>query len=370
MDPAKAALQTIDRIYAAAMAPDQWTPALEGVVDLLGGGHATLNVHGTEPAGAAFIASARLDERDLAAMLSPDTLRQIVPLVGALPLGIASRAVVISDPDFERSAVYNEVFRPLNGFHSLHFRRNGTGGAFLLSVCRPQRVDDFDATDTDALRAIASHLKTALMLQSRLQAAEHGRAGLARVLDRLAAGVIVTDAAARAAFVNTQASRIVHERDGLTLDADRLAAMTPAATQELHDAIAAVAADEATEGRRLRLERPSYRPPLMLTLLPISRLGTALPGGGPAARVAIFIKDLGAPLAIDRLAVAEAFRLTPRECDVAVLLADGHDLGRIAALLGVGLSTVRYHLKRAFEKTGMRGQAALAALIRGFADPH
>ena len=38
-------------------------------------------------------------------------------------------------------------------------------------------------------------------------------------------------------------------------------------------------------------------------------------------------------------------------------------------MLGIGLSTVRYHLKRAFEKTGMRSQAALAALIRGFADP-
>jgi DNA-binding CsgD family transcriptional regulator len=104
-------------------------------------------------------------------------------------------------------------------------------------------------------------------------------------------------------------------------------------------------------------------------LLPIWRLGAILPGGGPTARVAIFIKDLGAPLAVDRLAVAEAFRLTPRECEVAVLLADGHDLPRIAAMLGVGLSTVRYHLKRAFEKTGMRSQAALAALIRGFADP-
>ena len=144
---------------------------------------------------------------------------------------------------------------------------------------------------------------------------------------------------------------------------------SPAATQQLRDAIGAVAADGASGGRRLRLERPSQRPPLVLTLLPIWRLGAIVPGGGPAARVAIFIKDLGAPLAVDRLAVAEAFRLTPRECEVAVLLADGHDLPRIAAMLGVGLSTVRYHLKRAFEKTGMRSQAALAALIRGFADP-
>jgi len=189
------------------------------------------------------------------------------------------------------------------------------------------------------------------------------------VLDRLEAGVIATDMAARTAFVNAQASRIMQERDGLTLDADRLAAATPAATQQLRDAIAAVAADEASEGRRLRLERPSHRPPLVLTVLPIWRLGAAPPGGGPAARVAIFIKDLDAPLTIDRLAVAEAFQLTPRECEVAVLLADGHDLARIGAMLGIGVNTVRYHLKSSFEKTGLHGQAALAALIRGFADP-
>jgi DNA-binding CsgD family transcriptional regulator len=124
-----------------------------------------------------------------------------------------------------------------------------------------------------------------------------------------------------------------------------------------------------TEGRRLRLERPSKRPPLLLTLLPIWRLGATLPGGGTPARVAIFIKELDAPPAIDQLAVAEAFRLTRRECEIAVLLADGHDPARIAAMLQVSVDTVRYHLKRVFYKTGLHSQAALAALIRSFADP-
>jgi DNA-binding CsgD family transcriptional regulator len=367
MDPA--IQQTIDRIYAAAAAPGEWRPALEGVVDLLHGRHATLDVRNAEPVRAAFVANARVDERDLAALLSAEAMRMAAPLIAATPLGVSTRDAIISDADFERSALYNELVRPLHGFHSLQFRRNGDGGGFLLCVCRPQRAGNFEVADMAALRILGPHLATALALQSRLQAAEQGQARLAGVLDRLAAGVIVADAAARATFVNAPGSAIIAERDGLLLDADRLAAATPAATQELRDAIAAVAADAITEGRRLRLERPSQRPPLVLTVLPIWRLGAILPGGGPAARVAVFIKDLGAPLGVDRLAVAEAFRLTPRECEVAVLLADGHDLARIAAMLGVGLSTVRYHLKRVFEKTGMRSQAALAVLIRGFADP-
>src|SRR5262245_15144792 len=316
MDSAKTTLQAIERIYAAAAAPGEWRPALESLADLLHGHHATLDLHGTERLGAAFVANARVDERALVGLLSPEVMQLATPLAAAIPLGVATRQAVISDEDFERTAVYTECVRPLDGFHSLHLRGNGTGGAFLLTVCRPQRAGNFEAADMAALRGLASHLRTALMLQTRLQIAENPAVSLAATLDRLAAGVVATDAAARTAFLNTRASQIVAERDGLVLDADRLAAATLAANRQLREAVAAVAMEGVTEGRRLRLERPSKRPPLLLTLLPIWRLGATLPGGGTPARVAIFIKELDAPPAIDQLAVAEAFRLTRRECEI------------------------------------------------------
>src|SRR5436190_141428 len=224
-------LQVTERLYAAAAAPDQWRPALEGLANLMHGSHAILDMHGTEPVGAPFRATARLDERDLARAHSPDALRHITPLVDAMPLGLFTRAAVISDAEFERSAVYNEVFRPLNGFRSLHFRQNGTSGAFLLTVCRPHRAEDFDATGTAALQALVPHFKTALALQSRLQTAELRYSGLAQVLDRLDSGVIVTDAAARPLHVNAHAARIAAEADGLTLDDDALAAGSTQATK-------------------------------------------------------------------------------------------------------------------------------------------
>jgi len=367
MNSADEILRVAERLYAAVAAPEQWPAALAGVTDLLGGSHATLNVHGTEPMGSAFIANARLDQRDLARVLSPDAMRELHPLLDAMPLGIANRSTVISDADFERSALYNEVFRPLNGFRSLHFRQNGAGGAFLLSVCRPQRADDFDARDRAALQLLVPHLRTAVALQSRLQNAEHRSAGLARVLERLDGGVIVTDAGARPLMLNARAERIIADADGLALDAAGLAAATPTATQQLHEAIAAMARDAAVEGRRIRLDRPSQRLPLLLSVLPIGRLGAVVPGAG-APRVAIFITEPDAPPPIDRLAVAEAFRLTRRESEIAVLLADGLDTATIASRLGTSLATVRDHLKHVFEKTGVRSQVALVALLRGFVE--
>ena len=69
-----------------------------------------------------------------------------------MPFGIFHRNAVISDADFERSAVYNEVFRSFGGFRSLHVRQNGTSGAFILSVCRPQRAPDYGAAEVAMLR--------------------------------------------------------------------------------------------------------------------------------------------------------------------------------------------------------------------------
>ena len=55
--------------------------------------------------------------------------------------------------------------------------------------------------------------------------------------------------------------------------------------------------------------------------------------------------------------------LTPREADLALLLARGADLATASRRLGISEGTARNHLKRAFAKTGCRGQTRLVALV-------
>lgn len=57
--------------------------------------------------------------------------------------------------------------------------------------------------------------------------------------------------------------------------------------------------------------------------------------------------------------------LSPREAEVARLLADGKSYKEIADLLGISLATVKTHIARAYQKTGSGTKMDLAKALRG-----
>jgi DNA-binding CsgD family transcriptional regulator len=63
----------------------------------------------------------------------------------------------------------------------------------------------------------------------------------------------------------------------------------------------------------------------------------------------------------------QAFGLTDAEHDVAEHLMNGHTAEETAALLGVGLETVRTHIKRAYAKLGVSSREAFLNRLRPFA---
>lgn len=60
---------------------------------------------------------------------------------------------------------------------------------------------------------------------------------------------------------------------------------------------------------------------------------------------------------------ALVFGLSPAQQRVAELVGEGLTLDEIAARLGVSLNTVRTHLNRVFEKTGVRTRPALMRVL-------
>ncbi len=380
MNRADSFLRVVDRLYAAAMEPAEWQPALESVTDLLQAGHTILALGGEGGAGLAV--GARVDERDLSRLLSATAEGRMGPLdFGRLPVGaVVMRRTILPDREFLESDYYNDVIRPLNGFHSAFFRQELTSRTgFALAVCRPRYADDFAVGDRTILQGLLPHFTHAVELHNRLRISEQRSESLTRLLDSLDTGVILTDAAARPLLMNERAEQILREADGLAVTATGLAAATPLATRRLREAIATAgtsgndidgsqrAADKPAFDRsgRISLMRPSFRRPLHLRLLPIWRLG-AENFGAPAPAVAVFVDEPSAPAIVDRTAVADVFRLTRREAEIASLLGEGRTLREIALELGLGIGTVRNHLKRAFEKTGTHNQAALVAAVSRF----
>jgi len=76
--------------------------------------------------------------------------------------------------------------------------------------------------------------------------------------------------------------------------------------------------------------------------------------------------ELGQPLVVVRLRpgsplpTASLHALTPRERDVAALVADGLSNKQIARRLQITVGTVKHYVHQILEKTGLRGRVAIA----------
>lgn len=76
--------------------------------------------------------------------------------------------------------------------------------------------------------------------------------------------------------------------------------------------------------------------------------------------------DLGQPLVVVRvpagppLPLASLQALTPRERQVAALIADGLSNKQIAARLRITVGTVKHYVHQILEKTGLRSRVAIA----------
>ena len=75
--------------------------------------------------------------------------------------------------------------------------------------------------------------------------------------------------------------------------------------------------------------------------------------------------ELGQPLLVVRVPAAAISSvslqaLTPREREVAALIADGLSNKEIARTLGITLGTVKHYVHRILEKTGLNGRVAIA----------
>jgi DNA-binding CsgD family transcriptional regulator len=67
--------------------------------------------------------------------------------------------------------------------------------------------------------------------------------------------------------------------------------------------------------------------------------------------------------------IGRMYKLTPSELRVLLAIVDIGGVPEVAAALGVAATTIRTHLSRLFEKTGVGRQADLVKLVAGFSMP-
>jgi DNA-binding CsgD family transcriptional regulator/PAS domain-containing protein len=357
--------ELIELLYQSVTDPSLWQLALNKIVGAFESDHATLFTNKHSALAMPFYASAGLREDDQARYATPEANRIWKPLQMKLPSGTAvSQQAMLPDDDFEKTEGYQELVRPTRCFYAGFVQQDVPDLSFHLAVCRPRHRGAFENEEIARLQRLLPHLTTTMLLQQRLRALERRADALSGAIERLKHGAILCDANGRPTLVNRRAGLVLDHGDGLMLGTQGLRAGNASTTDNLLAAIREAAHSTAGGVHKIRVPRAAPKPPLLLDMMSVARITPA--DGGRTPCVVIFITEPDAPPDIDSEALADSYRLTPREAEIAALLAAGANIEAIAAQLSLAVGTVRFNLKRVFEKTGARSQAAVVALARGF----
>ena len=157
----------------------------------------------------------------------------------------------------------------------------------------------------------------------------------------------------------------------LRANGGRLAAVDTQADRSLRDIVAASGSGDAAVGVT------GIAVPLtagdgerhVAHVLPLTSGARRRAGASYAAVAALFVHKAALSTPSPPEVIAKTYRLTPTELRVLLALVEVGGAPEVAEALGIAGTTVKVHLKRLFEKTGVRRQADLVKLVARFASP-
>lgn len=356
----------ITHLYDAAVDDSLWVGTATRIAETLGSTSTVLKLHGDNARVNLLECTDNLMVSAREQAWADDWHRKDLWVERSVAYGMQR---IITDEDLvtreeqARSGFYQEWLRHLDIHHMIGAVFPAADGAIgVLGIHRPQGAGAYRATERRQAALVLPHLQRALRLGQRFAAVSYAHAATLQALDSLDTGVLMVDGAGRVIQASRMAERLLHENAELTVIRGRLALRSPALHDKLlalvRGAMATSRGSITSPGAALSIPRP-HRMPLALEVAPLRPLASAFGEQRPC--VLVFIRDPEAPIAVVRL--RELFGFTRTEGVAAAALGRGASLEDIAADMGIGLATVRTHLKRILAKTGTHRQAEAAALL-------
>jgi DNA-binding CsgD family transcriptional regulator len=288
----------------------------------------------------------------------------------ALSFGSAASTGMLFDAEYLGScAFFQEFFRPSGFEECLGANLSSRNGHFaLLGVQRGADRRAFKRSEIQTLEGITPHLGRALQLRRTFVRLGVKVDSLVQMIDRLAAGIIVLGSEGGEIHVNGAAREIAARNDGLWLDrSGALHAAERGAERTLMRICADVRAGGA--GGIVCVPRREEARPYAVLAAPLPA-GAAIAGtdrGAPS--LLIVIHDPDARIAAAPESIAAIFALPDATARLIAALAEGVEAKSYAEQQGITMDAVKFHLKTAFAKTGLRSQARLLqAVARALAD--
>lgn len=353
----------LDLIYDAAFDPQLWAPVLEQVADRARahpGNLLQINVVDGQGIGM----SARVPEDTVSRYFSTWSSRNPIGLVddpseyrtGWLPK-ITRDSDSVDRNSLERSDYWNEFLVPLGAHHSitlrLALRKNDLTS---IGFGRPARYGPFEDEEIAALRPLHPHLIRAERMWRKfgLRQAE---------LDQL--DVLVENSPDALFFLDdrfsllrwTKAADEFLRRGALRTVGKTLHVPNAASDAVLQGAFMAALAGHAPSP--VALPATQAADPLTVS---VARLGErALAAFSGARCLLVTVRTSAQPGSPASLRTT--FGLTAAEVELALALAAGESLRKVAVRRGVSINTIRNQLGAVFDKTNCRRQQDLVRLL-------
>lgn len=236
-----------------------------------------------------------------------------------------------------------------------------------VAAFRGMAAGPFSRRDVQRLRRLLPHLRHSLCKTAGLESdGFDGNALL--MLEHTSFGVLSFDRAGKVRYASAKATLILNRQDGLALRNGVLVAESGSDTLRIADLVATTLGNGNGNGHANRraggaiaIRRRSDEMPYFLRVFPC--IYPSSPERAASVGAIGILQDPMDRVALDRELLASLYDLTPAETRVAELLSQGFSPAAVAADLGITINTVRTHLKRIFEKTGIGRQSELVRLL-------
>ncbi|RYE88719.1 MAG: LuxR family transcriptional regulator [Hyphomicrobiales bacterium] len=271
--------------------------------------------------------------------------------------------------DFVETRFYREWAMPqgLVDFISTVIDKSASS-ATMLGVFRSASDGRADEEARLRVRLLSPHVRRAVLIGDALNQKASEAMALGEMVDTVRSSMMLVGEHGRIVHANVAAHALIASGSVIGQVGGRLTARDPDVARELSLLLERCSEGDASLGDRgvgipfLNSDGTRY----VINLLPLASGARRAASAQFAAVAMVFVHraDLPAPAAPE--VIAKSFVLTPSELRVLLAVVDVGGVGEVAEALGIAESTVKFHLKRLFEKTGTHRQADLVKLTAGF----
>lgn len=364
----------IGQVYEAALDPEGWPVALEGVAAFVGGAAAMLfwqdallakggryHSWGDDPE---FTRS--YFEKYIA--LSP--VRKIQYLI---PVGnVTSISRIIGIRNMRQSQFFREWMHPQGYVDNVLTNLDRTSTSLAaFAVARHERDGLVDAPTRRKMALLAPHVRRAVLIGKLADLRRSESETWSRLLDGIDAGIFLVDRGGHVVQKNQVAEIMLVAADVIALVGGRLHCLDRRLVKDFDDFQSLATHGDTrigSEGIALPLVGRSAAD-YVVHFLPLRANQQRPAFDDPRAEAALFFRLASVDMRSGMQILARRYSFTPREIEVLQAIVEVRGVPQVAALLGISTRTAKAHLHSVFAKTGTDRQADLVKLVARFATP-